>query len=185
MGLFSAERVGDLFSETWVIGWCFAAVVGLIYWGFMIREIRQNKRIMARITLVCLFGLLTAVEFCCFIQLLRIAPYSKYSFLLSVVAPCILFYGALFIFANGVLNAITKACRRKKFNIITGFNAYLPYTWCIPVAELAWAMAYSCTFGIMLAGGKAAFTGIQYYIYFTLKKGVRRSNNKKKEHKQA
>lgn len=178
------DKYWGLLKETWVYTWIGCSIAGCVFWGIMVREIRRNKRIPARITMIFLLGLLTAVEFCSFIQLLRIAPYRKFSFLASVVGPCVIFYTDLFVFLNGVSTAINKACCRKKFNVMTGFNAYLPYSWCIPIAELAWSMAYSCNFGIILSGFKAVLTGIQYWLYFVLKK-VGRKGNKKKGHKEA
>lgn len=172
------EKLRELFSETWVLGWIFAAVVGLLFWGFMIPEMRQNKRIAARITLVVLFGLLTAVEFCCFVQLLRVSPYSRYGFMASIMLPCLLFYGNLFIFVKGVKLAIERVLKGRRFNPILGFGVYINYMWCIPVAELSFAMAYSCTFGVVLSSFKAALTGIQYYIYCSFKKGTRSKKKK-------
>lgn len=164
----------------WGIKWGLAAVAMPIYWNSMVTEMRRNRQIPARIVLVFLFSMLQLLETGFFIRVLQDEEFHTFGFTFSLLIPTVIFWVNLAAFFVGVARAIRGSVGIGRFNPIRGFRLFQWFHWCLPISELAFALAYGSKIGLGMFAIRCAEVGYQNYLIWPRPKRRSRPDRQRK-----
>ena len=159
--------------KMWIVVWCVVVFCTLVFWGFFVNEMRVNRSIIGRIVLIgFLFGFI-GLEYVSFVKTLKTACQHTFPFDVAVISSVCLFWGTVIIFIIGVVTCVKQSFVNGRFRPPRLVRLFQPYHYCIPITQMAFAIAHSSPIGIGLAFLRILIVAYQNLV-FRLRKPVRR-----------
>jgi hypothetical protein len=143
----------DTFISHWYIAWCLVLACTAAFWSYIVHTIPRTDSPLVLLTLLFGYPFCVILSLFCFAAALRSSPYDDLGFWFSIALPTLVFWLASFALVYGILKtslAIVVTCR-KRLQTRAALRALWPYTTSLVAMHLAFAAAYSCTFGMGLS----------------------------------
>ena len=153
------------FAKMWVVVWLMIVVFALLFWRFFVNELRVNRSVAGRVFLMVFFMCFVFVEFVSFVKTLRTACDHTFSFEIAVMASVVLCWGSVVAFVGGLVWSVFDSVVDGHFRPPRLLRLLQPYHYCLPAAEMAFALAYSSPLGVFMATFRAIEVAYQNRIF--------------------
>jgi hypothetical protein len=156
----------DLPFSLWYFLWFVFLLFGGTLWDRILHSLPRIESSIIRFFFFLSYPFCIFLALVCFALGLRTSPYSDFGFYFSIAIPSVTFWIALSLFVVGFVKTafVILPISRKRFRIRSALRGFWPYTVAVLPMHLAFAAAYSCRIGRVVACAVVGEIWYQHYV---------------------